>query len=323
MSDRKAAFDLLDSGAKFLVSCHRRPDADALGSAIAFSLLLEQLGKQVTLFVPDDIPSTLRFIPGQERIIRTMPKGPFDATWVMDTAAHSLLPAGLSPDRKVTGPLIVVDHHAAHDDVGDIVLRDVQACATAEVVLDMWQELDARIDKRAATPLYAAIVADTGGFRYPVTRAKTLRMGADLLDLGAKAWDVAYELFEGWEPARMHLLSGVLESLTLHMDGRVALLRITRDLLSRFGADDDMVEGLVNYGRMLRGVEVAALLWEFPVDDTIEIKVSLRSSGNADVSKIAVAIGGGGHSGAAGAQLKCDIDAAESRILAAALKLLH
>ena len=81
MNDRKAAFDLLASGQKFLVCCHRRPDADALGSALAFGLLLDQLGKQVTLFVPDAIPTTLQFLPGQERIclLYTSPS-PRDAT---------------------------------------------------------------------------------------------------------------------------------------------------------------------------------------------------------------------------------------------------
>ena len=86
-------------------------------------------------------------------------------------------------------------------------------------------------------------------------------------------------------------------------------------MLERHGADDDMVEGMVNYGRMLRGVEVALLLWEYPSDDgqRIETKVSLRSSGDVDVSKVAVALNGGGHRAAAGAQVDASLEETEAK----------
>src|SRR5690606_38071573 len=102
------------------------------------------------------------------------------------------------------------------------------------------------------------------------------------------------ELFEGWPAARMRLLGEVLESLELLHEGRVAMLRVTRDMLTRTGADDDMVEGMVNYGRMLRGVEISVLLWEFPGDGAqLDTKISLRSSGRADVAKAATMLDGG------------------------------
>ncbi len=308
------AVRLIEEGDRFLVACHRRPDADALGSAMGFVEILRALDKEAVLYVPDTIAQNLRFLGAEP--ITSFPKDErFDSTWVMDTAAEALLPEGLELHRS--GPLVIVDHHAAHDDVGDVILRDVDACSTAEVVMELAGALGVRpVPHAAAQPLYAALVADTGGFRYSGTTAHTLRLGAELLDRGAEPWRTAYELFEGWPKARMHLLGAVLDTLELHFDGKLAFLLVTREMLKDFGANDDMVEGLVDYGRKLRGVEVALLLWEFPgTDGEIDFKISLRSAGRVDVSKVAIALGGGGHASAAGAQIRESLNDLKPRAL--------
>ncbi|MEO0323805.1 MAG: DHH family phosphoesterase [Myxococcota bacterium] len=317
------ALALVRGGSRFLVACHRRPDADALGSALGLAEVLRACGKDVAIYVPDALPLSLRFL-ARDDILRDAPAGPFDASFVMDTASTALLPKGF-PGPEVRGPLVVVDHHASHDDVGDVVVRNIDACATGEVVMDMAEALGIRpVPAAAATPLYAALVADTGGFRYPATHAKALRLGAELLESGADPWAVAYELFEGWPTARLQLLSAILDTLELDFEGRLAVLRVTRDMLADVGGDDDMVEGMVNYGRMVRGVEIAALLWEFPADDglRIETKISLRSAGGMDVSRIAVRFGGGGHRAAAGAQAAGSLDEVGAEVRRAAGELL-
>ena len=315
------ALDLIADGRRFLVTCHRRPDADALGSALGFAAILRDLGRQVVVWVPEDIAENLRFLPGE--IARTLPAGTYDSTWVMDTASAALLPRGLPPEQ-VRGPLVIVDHHACHDDVGDVIVRDVEACATGEVIMELAAALGRRpIPPPAAVPLYAAIVADTGGFRYAQTSARVMRLGAELLEQGADAWETAYQLFEAWRPERLKLLSAVLDTLELDCDGKLAILRVTREMLQRTGANDEMVEGLVNYGRMLRGVEVAVLLWEFPGDSgAIETKVSFRSRGQVDVGCLASELGGGGHRSAAGTQLAEPIDEVEARTRAKVRALL-
>src|SRR5690606_38482138 len=144
---------------RFLVTCHRRPDADALGSALGFARYLETVGKQAVVFVPEAIASTLRFLPAPGEIHATLaPDDRFDATWVMDTAAEVLLPSGL-PEPALRGPLVIVDHHAAHDDVGDVVVRDTSASSTGEVVYGLMQTIGLpALTEAIATPLYAAVV---------------------------------------------------------------------------------------------------------------------------------------------------------------------
>lgn len=311
------ALDMIHSGRRFLVACHRRPDADSLGSALGLIETLRAVGKEATLFMPESIPPSLAFLMEGEQSIDSVPEGTrFDSTWIMDIAAKALMPPRF-PEPAVTGPLVVVDHHHAHDDIGDVVLRDTSAAATGEVVVRLIDALGLKsIPPRAATPIYAAIVSDTGGFRYATTRPETLRLGARLLEAGADPWRVASELFERWEPARLRLLSSIIATLEMAFDDRVAIMRVTREMLQICGADDDMVEGMVNYARMVQGVDIGALLWEWPVrgtrGDHLETKISLRSSGKVDVSIIATALGGGGHRAAAATQLDVRIDQADA-----------
>lgn len=321
---RAQAVELVRRGRRFLVTCHVRPDGDALGSALGLAAILRSLGKEVVVFSRDPAPMSLRFLPGVEGVVRRVPAGDrFDATFVMDAAARALLPDDF-PARDVTGPVVMVDHHAAHDDFGDVHAREVDACATGEVVFRLMHDLGVtRVPPDAAVPLYTSIVTDTGGFRYSATTPTTLRIGAELLEAGADPWQVAYEVFEGWPRERLDLLGAVLETIRTWADGRIALLTVTRSVLRRTGANDEMVEGLVNYARQLRGVEIAGLIWELEprrVGRKLvpQTKISLRARGIADVSRVAVAFGGGGHRAAAGAQLDSGVRATTLRVVAQA-----
>jgi phosphoesterase RecJ-like protein len=161
-----SAVRLVRGGQRFLLTCHVMPDADALGSMLGLAEVLRNLGKDVVLYNRDPVPPQLRFLPGSDHVTSSLPAhASFDATFVTDTAARSLLPRHF-PERSVTGPVVIVDHHVAHDDYGDIVLRDPQACATAIVVLELATALGVKpMPALAAAPLYTALVADTGGFR--------------------------------------------------------------------------------------------------------------------------------------------------------------
>jgi phosphoesterase RecJ-like protein len=319
MSHSRVA-DLVRTGRRFLVTCHVRPDADALGSAIGLAAILRELGKEAQVFSPDGVPATLAFLEGAREVASRVPAGRYDATFVMDTAARSLVPE--LPDASVRGPLVIVDHHAAADRYGDVIIRDADAVATAEVVLRLMQEFGVSdIPAAAAQPLYAAIVADTGGFRYPGTNPGTHRLAARLLECGVDPWHVASHLFERWAPQRMALLSEVLRAMKTDAGGKLAIVSIDRATLERTGATDDMVEGMVNYARMLEGVEIAALLWT-PAGGC-DVKVSLRSAGTVDVSAIAVALGGGGHRRASGATIAADLATAERRVREEALRGLR
>lgn len=314
---RAAVVDLIRGGERFAVTCHLRPDADALGSALALGVLLEALGKQVSVYCVDPPPRVMAFVPGALEVSRDVPDGSFDACFVCDAAAQPLVPPR---PPGLLGPVVMIDHHAAHDDYGDVVLREPDACATGLLVVRLMRELGVdAVPPAAAEALYAAICSDTGGFRYSSTDPETHRVAAELLELGVDPWRAASHLFERWEPERMKLLAILLDKLELDVDGRVAWIEVSQADLRATGADSQMVEGMVNYGRMLEGVQISALLWEQPDGAT---KVSLRASGGADVSRIAKILGGGGHRAAAGANVAADIDATRARVRDLAVQTL-
>lgn len=297
------------AGTRFLVTCHRNPDADALGSALGFAAVLRSLGKEALVYCPDELPYNLAFLAEGRELWTQCPPGAFDATFVCDAAAEALWPLGL-PSRDRGGPRVVLDHHQIHDGAGDLVLRDAVACATAEVAIALMRALGVTsVPSAAATPFYAALVADTGSFRYATTTPHTLRLGAELLEAGAAPWTVAQQLFEGWPSARMSLLQRVLETLRLHDGGRVATLEVTSAMLRETGALVSMADGFVTYARRVAGVEVAALFTELACEDgVLRTKVSLRSRAQVDVAALALRLGGGGHRLAAGARVDASID---------------
>jgi phosphoesterase RecJ-like protein len=318
------AVQIIRSGQRFLLTCHVMPDADAIGSMLGLAEILRALGKEVVLYNRDQVPDMLGFLSGADQVRSALPAGMrFDATFITDTAARNLLPRAFPP-VGITGPRVIIDHHVSHDDFGDVVVRDVHACATAVVVLELAAALGVRpVPPAAAEPLYAALVADTGGFRYPGTTATTMRLAAELLDAGIDPWRVASRLFEQWPMERLRLLGFAINSIETEFTGRAAILCVSLAMMQSAGATERMVEGMVEYARMIKGVEVAALLWERrPRSDETDYgqmltRLSMRSAGRVDVAAIAAALGGGGHRVAAGATLNCDLKTARAQVVQA------
>lgn len=329
MKDLAQAVDIVQRGQRFLLTCHVLPDPDAIGSMMGLAAILRSLGKEVYLYNRDPVPESLSFLADVDEIHSTLVPGmTFDATMVTDTAARNLLPRQFPP-AAVTGPVIMVDHHFGHDDFGDLVLRDVNAAATAVVVHAFAKALGVDpIPAGAAEPLYTALVADTGGFRYTGTTPDTLRMAADFLDKGVDPWNVASHVFEHWPMARLRLLGYAINAIETEHAGRIAIMCIPLTMVQKAGATEQMVEGMVEYGRMLQGVEISIMLWERrPRSDetafgSLLTRLSMRSAGNADVARVATALGGGGHRTAAGATLSVELKHARERVLEqAALEL--
>ena len=302
-------------GAKrIMITGHLQPDGDAIGSMLALGYVLRALGKDVVLYNPDEIPQRYRFLPGSEGVVRTLgPGARFDASIVVDCGDEKLL-GPTWPGREVTGTVIVLDHHRSHRDFGDVVYRS-DACAVGEIVFRIAEHLGVPIGREAAECIYASMCTDTGGFRYASTSPDALRIAAALVEAGAQPWKAAWHLFESWPIARLRLLTDVLSTLELRAGGRVALLRVPRELVTRQGATLDMIEGFINYARMVEGVEVSALVSEAPNG---LVKASFRSRGKVPVDAIAARFGGGGHLGAAGCAFEgTTLDAVLHRVAAA------
>ncbi len=297
-----------------LITSHVRPDADALGSSLALAHGLTLSGVVAVVYNRDGVPAELEFLPGSDAVVSDVSGtiGSFDLVVLVDCGDRGRI-GDEFPWEGFSGATLCIDHHRSFDpDVADLVFRDESAAASAEMVYHLLAELEVPLTTAAATCMYAALMADTGSFRYASTSVTSMEIASTLLRAGVETWAVASALYESNPLARTKLLARVLD--TLEVRGSVATLSATPEMIASVGADEGMVDGFVNHARAIRGVEVAAMItWPSPP----ECRVSLRSRGRVDVSAIAERFGGGGHVNAAAFSYAGTIEALRSELLRA------
>jgi len=282
-------------GRRFLITSHRDPDGDAIGCMVATLLVLDGLGKQAVAYNPDPVPQRFRFLHGTDRFTCALPGGSFDVTLVLDCNNSGLL-GGEALAEPRFGTVVVVDHHKTPGDLGDIVLRDSTAAAVGILLFRIFEALQVELTPEVAEALFCSVMSDTGSFRYQNTNAEAMRVAARLLEHEVDVWRVSSKIYEERPANQLELLGRVLGTLQLSPDGRAASLTVTSQMLEETGCTQEMVDGFINYARGVEGVEVAVLLRV----GANGVRVSLRSRGRVDVSRIAEQLGGGGHHNAAG-----------------------
>jgi phosphoesterase RecJ-like protein len=303
---------LVRAGRRFLVTGHANPDGDALGSMLATLHGLRALGKEVVAYDHDAAPRRLAFLPGAGDLVTDAAalRGPFDATFVHDCGDAHLL-GDRFPSRAVTGPLVVVDHHASGREFGDVSLRDTSAAAVGVIVARLLSALGVPLDATIAECLWCSLASDTGWFRYSSTNAETMQLATACVEAGAVPWDFARRSEESQPPERLKLMARVFD--TLELVGAVALFTLERATLTATGTSTAEAEGLVGYARALDGVEVGVMLYE----QDGGVRVSLRSKGAVDVGAVAASLGGGGHRAAAGCFVRGSLADVRRRVLEA------
>ncbi|GAC1542180.1 MAG: bifunctional oligoribonuclease/PAP phosphatase NrnA [Myxococcales bacterium] len=304
------AVEALRAARRVLLTMHRGPDGDALASALGLAAALRELGREVTVYNPDELPYNFRFLAGAAEVVRSLPAdAAFDATVATDSgSAERLGPEVPGPGRR--GVFINLDHHITTQPFGDVNYVDPHAAAVGVLVYKIIHGLGHKLSRASAECIYASILADTGCFKYSSTDPECLRIAAEMLEAGVDPWEMTMRVYEQQPLARMKLLADVLGTLAVSPGGKLATITITNAMLARTGTHLDLTDGFINYARSIDGVEVAAALRE-PApsgeeDGTGAWGVSFRSRGKVDVAAIAQRFGGGGHRNAAGCRLKGD-----------------
>jgi phosphoesterase RecJ-like protein len=312
--------EALRSAKRVLVTMHRGPDGDALGSALALGCALRELGRDVTVYNPDDAPYNFRFLCGAASVVKTLPADArFDATLVTDAGAFERLGEHVPPQGP-RGVLINLDHHITSEPFGDLNYVDPAAASVGVLAWKIIRGLGHTISRDTAECIYASILADTGGFKYSSTDPECLRIAAELLEAGVDPWEMTTRVYEREPLARMKLLAEVLG--TLAVEGKLATITITNDMISKTGAAHDLTDGFINFARSVDGVEVAAAFRE-PEQGGAPWRVSFRSRGRVDVSAIAAKFGGGGHRNAAGCSIAGDESSVRALIASEIEQALH
>jgi phosphoesterase RecJ-like protein len=304
---------LMHARRSFLICGHIRPDADCIGSQLALARVLSAMGKQAVVWLADPVPEQCRFLPGSAGIRlpddREAPPG--ELAVALDTPNPDRL--GRIAGRVLAMPAVVnIDHHPSNIRWGDPHWVDPGMAATAEFIYLLAGELGVSIDRDIAVCLYAGIVTDTGRFSYDNTTPFTHRVAAELVERGADPHETYERLYASHPPRRMRLLARVLEGLRVDPNGAFARLWIRRCMYAESGAGPEDADGFINFARDLDGVRVAALFEEMAGGG---VRVSLRSRDAAvDVNELAARYGGGGHPGAAGANVAGEPEEIERRV---------
>jgi len=289
---------------RFLVTSHEAPDGDALGSLLGIGLALQELGKDVVMFLGGTapLPGEYRFLDLESRgLRRERPEDIAERTLVaVDCASESRVAAepGVVEAAAFT---INIDHHHDNPRFGDVNLIVADASSTGEVLSDLLRELDIALTPEIAEALYVALVTDTGRFQYANTTPKTLRLAADLVEAGADVNRVFQGVYENVQFAKLKLLALALERARVLEGGEIVVSHLVREDFEAVGATEPYSEGIIDVLRSVEGSAVTGLIREPPRDGGPTRKVSLRSSvDEVDVSAIARKSGGGGHREAAG-----------------------
>ncbi len=294
----------IQSSTDVVLISHVHPDGDALGSLFGLASVLEDAGKNVFCFVEEPVSYLFQFLPGVERaesdlqsLKRFVKNGGENVITIALDASDPERLGKFRHDILSLTHTIVVDHHQSHKDYGEDRWVDAAKSSTGEMVYELVSELGYTINYEAAVNLYVAICTDTGSFRYASTSARTLRIAAELLELGVKPDEMTNQLYENVNLPRLMLLQRVLSTLELHGNERIAMVTVTADTVDEVEAKPDDVEGFIDYPRSLQTVDVAVFVKALK---GTTVSVSLRSKGDYDVAAIAEKFGGGGHRNASG-----------------------
>lgn len=308
--------EYINKANKIVFTAHKGPDGDACGSTLAMYYFFKQLGKDVSVVLPNPVPNYLRKIPGSELVI--------NYEFQEELATQTLLDSDLvfcldynNPSRvgnmegalqQAKAPKIMIDHHLFPVDFCDAVISKPEISSTCQLVYDFMDALDST---KIYTPeimacIYTGILTDTGSFRFSSVDARTHEIAMMFKKHGLDHEIIHRNLFDDNRPERMQLLGYCInKKMQLVLDKKIGFLSLSADELKSFNCTKQDTEGFVNYLLSMQGIEVAA----FFIEQKDEIKMSLRSVGNWHVNKIVSEhYNGGGHQSAAGGQFKGSIE---------------
>jgi len=292
---------------RFVLTSHARPDGDAIGSALACCQILRAMGKQADVVLHDGVPRIYRALPFADQVLQAnRVPGDYDAAIILECdSIHRTRLEGME-DRF----LISVDHHVSGRPFAHVNWIDPHAVATAEMVFRLAREAGTPFSPDIATCLYTALMTDTGSFMFQGTNQHTFALARELVLAGADPSHCARNIYFAHSVAKIRLLGEALRNL--HTEGHVGWTWVTQEQMERWGAKEEDCEGLVNYVLSIGEVEVAAFFRELPDG---RVRVSLRSKGKLDVSRVADRFGGGGHECASGCAVDGPLDEAVRQVL--------
>ncbi len=303
------ALSLVQNARSIVITSHKSPDGDAVGSALAIFHLLKNLGKEVKTILPDQAPDFLKWIPGYDEIIffEEQPDRcnsifmQSDLVFALDYNHLNRVGDAMQVSLENTkADFILIDHHQQPGNFPVVTYSDTSACSTCEMVYRFTEQigLKGNIDVNMATCVYTGIMTDSGSFRFHTVTPDTHRIVAELMQLGIDHASIHRQVYDVNLMDKLRLIGYALsEKLEVIESCSTAMIWLTKEELLRYNYKQGDTEGLVNQALSIKGIKLAVFFRE----GNNEIKASFRSKGSFDVNQFArTHWNGGGHVNAAG-----------------------
>lgn len=316
----KECVQQMDASKLILITAHKSPDGDSIGSSTALYNYLIKKGYPVKMVMPDPCPDFLNWLPNTDQIINAETDadevkkliGEADVVFCLDFNEMNRVGAAMTPWLEEAAAFkIMLDHHLFPAQQFNVLFSDISSCSTAQLIfefIDACGDLDL-VDDVIGAAIYCGIMTDSGSFRFPSTTAKTHEIVAQLLKRGLKHSDIHEQVYDINTVNRLKLRGyAVNEKLEILEDIQTVIISLTKEELVRFNYQRGDTEGLVNIGLSIVGVNKSIFLAEAEG----YVKMSFRSKGaeNAVNQLASKYFSGGGHANASGGMHEGTMDQA-------------
>ena len=318
MDMEREILNTINTSSRTLIITHVNPDGDTLGSASALKSFIGDKA-DILIQIKDNFnfPNTYTFLPhiNNAKNFSTL-KDEYDLVIAIDTASVDRI---VDDARKIfdnAQNTIVIDHHKTNSGYGKLNHIRGGISSTGEVLFDLFEKLDIEVTPEMATGLYAAILTDTGCFKYESTTEHTFEIASKIAKLvnTSEIADLCYTN----KPKNLILFQNYLISNAIFcLNDKIAYTLITQEIIDKYSAKDEYTEGICETLRSIAGVEIAFVLKE----TTNGVKVSIRTK-DIDATKITGKFNGGGHKRAAGCTIKEKINTAAQLLIQEAKALI-
>ena len=306
----KKAVELIESSNSIYITAHINPDGDAIGSAFSMYLVLKNMGKDVHVIMPK-YSDKFSFLEDLKFAEEKVDVNAYDLAISVDVSTIDRI-AMSKEDFIKAKKRLVIDHHVFTNIDSDVSVVDNKAPATCQIIYEIFEDQDILIDKNIAQYLYLGILTDTGSFNYSNTNARTHMISSKLIEKGINFSYICQMVNDNIKENKLKLIAYAINNMETYLGGKLKYVKIDYAMMQSLGIDEEDAEGIVNYLRSVDGVEIAVYAREL---ENGTYKVSMRSKGKIDVSKIATKFGGGGHINAAGFTADEEIDKVKNEII--------
>ncbi|HEY4478226.1 MAG TPA: DHH family phosphoesterase [Candidatus Paceibacterota bacterium] len=319
--ESKQILEEIKKANKILLHCHPMPDPDSVGSVLAMKFVLESMNKKVTVIKGDsNIPEAFIHFPGARDIVNKnfyeIEQDDFDLFIILDSGSSQMISKIKTPVFPLLIKTIVIDHHITNEKYADINLIDTTSPATCQILFNLFKDWEIEITKEIATNLFIGLYTDTGAFKYPPSDYHTLEIASELAKIAPDYEKTIFIMENSLTKEAIYFQAIALSSVKTFLNDNIAIAIVSNEDLIKNKIPEEYIRGISisNILKSVIGWNIGISMIEIE-SNIVKISCRTRDIEKYDVSKLASALGGGGHKGAAGVVLNMPLEEAVSKVV--------